>query len=422
MFQRRCGLRAAGAAMADFAYRAIDTDGRERCGRMRATDAAAATARLRARGLAVIACDTAPPRAPYARAPWAARRLSLPQLSLFTRQLATLARVSPLEEALRICAAQAGSARAQAAIARVHGAVVEGQSLARALGTGENGGDGGDFPPLYRAMVAAGEGAGQLPTILDRLAASLERQAAVRSKLLATLAYPVILAIVALLVVAALMLFVVPTIVDQFDSIGQQLPLLTRVIMGISAFATQFWWLILAAMLAAAIALRVALRREKSRLAIDGALLRLPLIGRLIRDWNAARFARTLATMVESRLPLVDGLALSVPGIANHALRRASRSLAEDVRSGSSLSAAMARAGIFPPILLHLVSSGENAGALDTMLAAAANHLEQDYDRFVTSAMALVEPAIILIMGAIVATIILSILLPILQLQQLSGV
>lgn len=401
--------------MADFAYRAIDTDGRERRGRMRASDAAAATARLSARGLAVIACDVAPPRTTIARAPWASRRLSLPQLGLFTRQLATLARVSPLEEALRICAAQADGTRAQAAISRVHGAVVEGQSLARALGAG-------DFPPLYRAMVAAGEGAGQLPAILDRLALSLERQAAVRAKLLATLAYPVILAVVALFVVAALMLFVVPTIVDQFDSIGQQLPLLTRTIMGVSAFATRFWWLILAGMIAAAIGLRIALAREKSRLAIDGALLRLPLIGRLIRDWNAARFARTLATMVESRLPLVDGLALSVPGIANHALRRASLSLAEDVRSGSSLSAAMARAGIFPPILLHLVSSGENAGALDTMLAAAANHLEQDYDRFVTSAMALVEPAIILIMGAIVATIILAILLPILQLQQYSGV
>jgi general secretion pathway protein F len=163
------------------------------------------------------------------------------------------------------------------------------------------------------------------------------------------------------------------------------------------------------------------MRQPGPRLAVDRALLRLPLIGRLIRDLHAARFARTLATMVSSRLPLVEGLRLTVPTIRNHALAGATRAIAESVRGGGSLSAAMRAAGVFPPLLVYLTASGESSGRLDTMLERAAEYLEQEFDRFTATAMALLEPLIIVVMGVIVALIILSILLPILQLQQLTG-
>jgi general secretion pathway protein F len=163
------------------------------------------------------------------------------------------------------------------------------------------------------------------------------------------------------------------------------------------------------------------LRQPAIRLAADRRLLRLPLIGRLLRDLNAARFARTLSTMVASRLPIIDGLRLVVPTINNRALRAATEDIMTSVRGGGSLSGAMRSSGVFPPLLVYLTASGESAGALDLMLERAADYLEREFDRFTATTMALIEPAIIIVMGVVVALIILSILLPILQLQQLTG-
>ena len=277
------------------------------------------------------------------------------------------------------------------------------------------------FPPLYRAMVAAGESSGSLPTILNRLADLQERQAEVRGKLVATLAYPVVLAIVALVVVAALMIWVVPKVVEQFDTVGQQLPLLTRIVIAISDAAANWWWVLLIALAALAAGGAALLRRPGPRLAFDGWLLRLPLVGRLLRDLHAARFARTLGTMVSSRLPLIDGLRLTVPTIRNRVLAGATEEIISAVRGGGSLSAAMRASAVFPPLLTYLVASGESSGRLEHMLERAADYLEREFDRFTATAMALLEPAIIVAMGAIVALIVLSILLPILQLQQLTG-
>jgi general secretion pathway protein F len=163
------------------------------------------------------------------------------------------------------------------------------------------------------------------------------------------------------------------------------------------------------------------LRKPGPRRAFDGWLLRLPLLGRLLRDLHAARFARTLATMVASRLPLIEGLRLTIPTIRNTVLAAATADIVEQVRGGGSLSAAMRNAGVFPPLLVYLAASGESAGQLDTMLERAADYLEREFDRFTATAMALLEPLIIVVMGVIVALIILSILLPILQLQQMTG-
>lgn len=405
--------------MTQFDYVALDVSGREKRGRVPAANVEEARQRLVAKKLYVVSVGEGAER-PVAGAPLLSigpKRLSAKQLTLFTRQLATLIRVSPLEESLRTIARQTESEKARIVVETVHGGVLEGRSLSDAMQREEK-----SFPQLYRAMVAAGERAGSLPVILDRLADLQERQAQVRAKLFAALAYPIVLAIVAMFVVGALMIYVVPKVVEQFDTVGQQLPLLTRVVIGISSIFAGWWWLILLVVGGLAFLGWRLLQNPARRLAFDRAVLRLPLLGRLIRDLHAARLSRTLATMVASRLPLIDGLALSARTVRNHALRQASEEMVEAIRGGGSLSAALRRTGLFPPLLVYLTASGESSGQLDAMLERAADYLEREFDSFTAAALAMLEPAIIVVMGAIVAAIVLSILLPILQLETLAGV
>jgi general secretion pathway protein F len=260
-----------------------------------------------------------------------------------------------------------------------------------------------------------------LPEILERLAELMERQSAVRSKVTSAIAYPVVLAIVATFVVMALMIFVVPKVVEQFDNVGQQLPLLTRIVIGISWFLSNYWWALLIVIGLIAIGASYALRDPAIRLRFDTMWLRIPLIGRLTRDLHAARMARTLSTMVGSRLPLLEGLTLTSATIHNRALKAASDDIVTAVRGGGSLSTALKRTGLFPPLLVYLTASGEASGQLDTMLERAADYLEREFDTFTSSALSLLEPAIIVVMGGIVMAIVLSILLPILQLQTMVG-
>ena len=405
--------------MPDYAYVGLDTAGRERRGSVRAETSEAARGQLEARKLYVVRIEpaaegAAPPL--LSRGLLARRKLSAKQLTLFTRQLATLVTVSPLEEALRTVSLQSERDEVRRILGNVHAGVVEGRRLADAMGR-----EGASFPALYRAMVAAGEASGTLPAILERLAALLERQAQVRSKVLSTLAYPVILAIFAAIVVFALMIFVVPKVVEQFEDVGQSLPLLTRLVIGLSNFLAAWWWALLILIAAGVVLMGRALKDEGVRMKFDRTLLRLPLIGRLIRDLHAARMARTLSTMVASRLPLLEGLRLTTDTVHNRVLRAASAEIAEQVRTGGSLSGALRKAGLFPPLLVYLAASGEASGRLDLMLERAADYLEREFDAFTTTALSLLEPAIIIVMGVVVALIVLSILLPILQLDTLAG-
>jgi general secretion pathway protein F len=294
--------------------------------------------------------------------------------------------------------------------------VVEGRRLSEAMAR-----EPGSFPPLYRAMVSAGESSGTLAHILERLANLLERQAQVRGKVVAALAYPIVLAVVATFVVFALMIFVVPRVVEQFEDVGQELPLLTRLVIGLSEFMSAYWWALILAIAAMLLVVARALRDEAFRLRFDRRLLRLPLFGRLLRNLHAARMARTLSTMIASRLPLLEGLKLTTQTVHNRALRAASAEITESIRTGGSLSAALRRAAIFPPLLVYLAASGEASGKLDIMLERAAEYLEREFDGFTATALALLEPAVIVVMGGIVAVIVLSILLPILQLDTLAS-
>jgi len=403
--------------MPDFAWRAIDGKGREVKGQIAAADESAAKRVLTDRKLHVLALTPGKAASPGLFAAWQrGKALSAKELALFTRQLATLSEVAPLEESLRTLMRQSEGEAPRRIIGTVHAGLVEGRPLADAMGR-----EAKSFPPLYRAMVAAGEQTGALAPILARLAQLLERQAEVRGKLIAALAYPVVLALVAIGVVAALMIFVVPRVVEQFADTGAQLPFLTRAVIGLSEFLANWWWALLLLLTLMVAGAGQLLRKPAIRGRFDAALLRLPLLGRLLRDLNAARFARTLATMVGSSLPVVDGLRLTVPTVRNQALASATATLVEQVRAGGSLSAGLRDAGVFPPLLVYMTASGESAGRLEVMLERAADYLEQEFDRFTAASMALLEPVIIVIMGSCVALIILSILLPILQLQSLTG-
>jgi general secretion pathway protein F len=410
--------------MPEFDYVVIDGSGREKRGLVKADSVTEAREALATRKLFVVKIAEGRGAAGGEGAPRSRRslftlernKLSSKELTLFTRQLSTLAQVSPLEEALRTITRQSEKQHVREIVARVHGGVVEGRSLGEAMTL-----EARSFPSLYRAMIAAGERSGSLPALTDRLALLLERQSVMRSKLLTALAYPTVLAVFALIVVMSLMIFVVPLVVEQFDTLGQQLPLLTRIVMGMSNFLASWWWALLIVLGGLAFLGWRALRNESVRYAADGMVLRTPFLGRLLRDLHAARMARTLSTMVESRLPVMEGLSLTVPTIHNRVLRAATTDIVEAVRGGGSLSAAMRRADVFPPLLVYLAASGETAGQLDVMLERAAEYLEREFDAFTSAALSMLEPLIIIVMGGMVAIIILSILLPIMQLQNLTG-
>ncbi|MBX3479197.1 MAG: type II secretion system inner membrane protein GspF [Caulobacter sp.] len=403
--------------MAAFEYLALDPRGATRNGVISAADEAGARQILEKRRLAPVRLTPANDSGP-AGTDFAALfrpRLGGKDLSLITRQIATLASVSPLEEALRAIAQNADQPKVKAILVDVHAGVLEGYRLSEAMGRAPT-----SFPPLYRAMVAAGEASGSLPAILERLADLMEQEQTVRAKLATALVYPIALAITAVLVIIALMTFVVPKVVDQFDSMGQALPLLTRVVIAISAGLSHYGWIIALLLALGAGLFARGLRSSAFRLAVDGALLRTPILGRLLREVHAARLARTLATMLASGLPVLEGLTLTARTVRNSVLRRATEEMTVFIREGGGLSTAMRRAGVFPPVLLYMAASGETSGRLEMMLSRAADYLEREFNTFTSAALSLLEPAIIIVMGAVVATIVLSILLPILQINTLA--
>ena len=261
--------------MAEFDYLVIDPAGKERSGKVKAETGEEARAKLDARKLFIVRIEPNVVEKVARRAAFSLRapRLSAKELTLFTRQLSTLIQVSPLEESLRTIGRQSEQEHVRAIVSKVHSGVLEGRRLADALGAEQK-----SFPALYRAMISAGESSGSLPTIMERLSDLMERQAVIRSKVLTAIAYPSVLAVFAVCVVAALMIFVVPKVVEQFDTVGQDLPLLTRMVMGISAFLAGYWWLLAILIGLGAVGFWRALKVESFRYRFDGMMLWLPPI------------------------------------------------------------------------------------------------------------------------------------------------
>lgn len=330
------------------------------------------------------------------------------------RQLATLTAVMPVSDAVATLARQPGASAAVVAMQRTHRALQGGSPLAAALPVAA-------FPAELRATIAAGEASGRLSLLLARLADMLEAQVALRSRLVAAFAYPLLLLLVALGVVAAMLLFVVPAIAAQLADSGAPLPLLTRAVLAVSDFLRHWWWagLLLGAMAAAAVV--AALRRPAARARLDAMLLDLPLFGGWLSALSAVRWARLLATMLGAGLPLAEALQLTAPTLGNSAWTAATLRLAAQVRAGSSLSAALPLLPRPPELLLALVRSGEASGRLAPLLESAAGSLDRQLSDRSRTLLALVEPAVILLLGGLVGTIILAVLLPILQMNTLAG-
>jgi len=340
-------------------------------------------------------------------------RIDATNLTLLTRQLATLLDAGiPLGDALDALVKQSDQPRARAILLAVLNRVREGYSLADSLRAHP-----ASFDTLYCALVAAGERAGRLATVLERLADYLERVQAQRQKARAALVYPLVLVAVSIAVVIGLMTYVVPKLAAQFEHADMALPLITRIMIGLSQLLQNSGlWIALASGLAV-VALRRALRRPALKLRWDRGLLRLPRIGELVLLLDTARLTRTLAILTRSGIPLLDALQVSRDTRGNQCLRQTVDRIAEQVTSGISLHRAMTESRQFSPTLLHMVASGEASGTLEPMLERIADTQEGTFNRRVDMALALFEPLMILAMGGVVLAIVLSILLPIMRLN-----
>ncbi len=350
-------------------------------------------------------------RAPAPRRP---PRLSPQRRAVMVRQLATLAAVMPISDAVATLARQEGDRAEKAVLAATHRALQAGSPLARALPAEA-------FPAHVRGTVAAGEQSGRLALLLARLADTLEAEVSLRSRLLAALAYPALLLVVAGGVIAAMLVFVVPGIAEQLTGSGQPLPLITRAVLAASAFLGAWGLPILLLMLLAAGLLWLLLQAPARRARFDAALLRVPGLGPWLAAVEAVRWSRLLGTMAGAGLPLAEALELTAPTLGNAAWREGTQAIALRVRSGASLSSGLGLLPCAPPLLLSLARSGEASGRLAPLLEGAAVTLDQQLADRSRAVLALAEPLIIVVMGGIVGLIIVAVLLPILQLNQLAA-
>jgi len=403
--------------MATFEYEALDPAGRKRRGIISAESPQLAARSLKGKRLLPVRLE-ATANGNESRGGLRLERghLGTAETALFTRQLATLLGAgAPLEEALQTLALQSDRPPTRRILHSLRSAVMEGRRFSDALAQHPR-----SFPSLYRAMVAAAEGTGALDRVLDRLAGYLERSREMRGKIANALIYPAVLAVTALGVVTALMVLVVPRLVEQFDSLGQSLPALTRAVIGISGFLQASWPILLLGLAVAGAGFPAIWRQPGGRRRLELALMRLPIIGRLLAAVNAARMARTLSALTGAGVPLAEGLRAAGATMQSMLLREAIEAVAADVREGTSLSAALKRRRAFPPLVVYMAAVGERSSRLGDMLERSAEHLEGEFDSASRTAMGLLEPAIILLMGGIVGAIVLAILLPILKLNTLT--
>ncbi len=402
--------------MAAFEYAALDTQGRRKRGILEGDTARQVRQQLRDQGWTPLDVEPVAERTAGSRGTGLTRRrLSPLELAIVTRQTATLLRAGlPLEQVLSDVARQSGKPRIERIVLAVRSRVREGHSLSTALADFP-----GVFPEMYRKTVGAGEQSGHLEEVLDRLAEYTENQQQMRQKTMLALFYPALLTVLSLAIVAGLLTYVVPQIVHVFDNMHQQLPWITRALIATSDAARAYGLYVLILLIAAGVATVQLLKRPGPRRRWHRFILRLPLAGRMTRAVNAARFARTLGILTASSVSILDALRASAQVLGNLPMRDAVEDAAAKVREGTSLRTALDRTGYFPPMTLSLIASGESSGNLEGMLERAANMQDREVETTVAALMGLLEPLLILLMGGIVLIIVLAILLPIFDLNQL---
>lgn len=404
--------------MGAFAYIAVDERAREHKGVLEGDTARQVRQKLREKGLTPLQVEEAAQRETKKGERSTLRRrrgVSAGELALVTRQFATLVKAAlPLEEALRAVAEQSGSGRLQAIFLAVRAKVMEGRTLADSLGEFPN-----VFPEIYRTTVSAGEQAGHLDSVLERLADYTEKRQQMRQKITLALFYPIILTVIAVLVTIGLLTYVVPEVVRVFDNVGQELPGLTVGLIAVSDFLRDYGLYLLLLIVAAAVATSYLLKVPHLRAAWHRLMLRLPLVGRLTVGVNAARFSRTFSILNTSGVPVLDGMTISAGVLSSLPMREAAQHAAHRVREGTAIARALKEGGYFPPMTLHLIASGESSGRLDAMLERAADNQERELESTIALLMGVFEPLLILTMGVVVLVIVLAILLPIVDLNQL---
>jgi len=403
--------------MPGFRYQAYSVEGKLHKGVLEADSARQARAALREQGLTPHRVEVIAANDPAAGARFSRAALSATEVTQLTRGLASLLEAGlTVEQSFNALIEQAENERSRQVLAALRGEVLAGNTVAKALASFPN-----VFSELYRTLVAAGEASGQLPRVLSKLADYLEDRQQLRARLAIALIYPSIVLAVAIVVVGALLVYVLPQVVQVFQHAHKDLPLLTRALIAFSGFLQATWvgWIALA--IAAAAAIRVALKRAHSRAAIHRFLWRAPLLGRVLRHLDAARLAATLSILVSSRVPILQALDAGTGVMMLVPMREALATSARGVREGATLSRSLAATRAFPPVMVHLIASGETSGMLDEALARAARQQQNDIATRLAAFTALFEPAMILAMGAMVLVIVLAILLPIFQLNQLIG-
>jgi general secretion pathway protein F len=399
-----------------FEYIALDNAGKERKGVLEGDTPRHIRQLLRERQLLpVTVSEVAQKEASRQRSFSLSRRVSPADLSLFTRQLATLVRAGlPLEESLLAVSQQTEKPRVQSIILGVRSKVMEGHTLADGFTEFPR-----VFPEIYRATVSAGEQAGHLDNVLVRLAEYTESREEIRQKVLAAMLYPIVLTVMCFIIVSALLVFVVPKVVSVFEASKAQLPIMTRILIATSGFfrAYGIWLVILIAI--AVIALQRWLRNPEARRHYHRLQLRLPLIGKLVRGFNTARFTRTFSILSASSVPVLEAMRIAGEVVTNLPMRDAVVDAAARVREGAPIGRSLAASKLFPPMTVHLISSGESSGELDSMLEQAAVSQERELDGIMAAMVGLLGPLLIVVMGLFVMGIVFAMLLPIFQMNDL---
>lgn len=400
--------------MPTFEYVALGADGKKANGVVTADNPRAARKELRFRSLTLLSLKEAGEQDSDGIARSAT--LSTSDRVLVTRQLAMMVGSGiQIERALGAVSSQAEKPGARRLFAGMRDKVAEGYKFSEAIAEHPK-----VFPPLYGAVTMAGEMSGDLSTVLERLADHLEKSHRTKRKVQAALIYPAVLGFVAVLVIALLMAFVVPRVVEQFTDFEQRLPLLTRIVIGISNGLQSYGLVLVGALVLAIVGFRQLLARPATRRAIDARVLKLPVIGKLVRTVNAARFARTFGMLIGGGTPVLESLTAARGSLGNLIFVDAVDQAIIGVREGVAPSRALAKTGVFPPMLTSLTASSTASENLAGLMEKGADYLEEEFDRSIALALGLLEPLIILLLGTIVALIVLSIMLPIMQLNTLA--
>ena len=401
--------------MPTFRYKGYRPDGGEAAGTVTAETLREAMARLKKEGLLPTEIEPADTRPPPGLGRLRRRRVGLPEMALMTRRLATLlGSAVPVYEAVATLLEQERPGELKELLSRVRDRLAEGLALSRAFALEPQ-----LFSESYVSMVAAGEASGALDLVLERLADFLEDQEALRGKITTALAYPLLMMVVGSGVMLFLLGFVIPKITTVFADNKAALPLITILLIKVSTLVQKGWWLLLLLAAGAVLLYRRLMRREEARLARDRWLLRLPLVGGLRQKLILARFAKVLGLLLTSGVPVIKAMEITGEAVVNRAFRAFLHQVITELIEGGKLSASLARSPLFPPLLVHMIAVGERSGTLEQMLGKAGSAFEREFETAVSRFMALLEPCLVLAMGLAVGFVVVAVLLPIFELNQL---